>query len=79
MIMIKAMIMNRTYYETGIETPEILGSGSQVSNIMTTANEEDAFRAYYTGNRNYLYRITHHPGKPRVIEWWSEWEKCWRT
>ena len=78
MTMIKVMIMNRTYYETGIEIPEILGSGSQVSNIMTTANEEEAFRAYHIGDRNYLYRITHCPGKPRIIEWWSEWEKCWR-
>lgn len=65
-------------YETGIETPEILGSGSQFSSVVTTANKEDAFRAYHTGGRNYLYRITDCPGKPRVIEWWSEWEKCWR-
>lgn len=75
---IKVMIVNRTYYETGIETPEILGSGSQFSNVVTTANEEEAFRAYRTGGRNYLYRITHVPGKHHVIEWWSEWEKCWR-
>ena len=70
--------MSKTYYETGIETPEILGSGSQFSSVVTTTNEEDAFHAYRTGGRNYLYRITHCPDKPRVIEWWSEWEKCWR-
>lgn len=70
--------MDRVYYETGIEIPEILGSGSQFSSVVTTTNEEDAFRAYRTGGRNYLYRITHTTGEPRVIEWWSEWEKCWR-
>lgn len=70
--------MSRIYYETGIETPEILGSGSQFSSIVTTKNEEEAMRAYRTGGRNYLYRITHNPGEPRIVEWWNEWEKCWR-
>lgn len=75
----KEVMMSKTYYETGVESLEILGSGRQISNVVTTTNEEDAFRAYHTGGRNYLYRITHHPGSPRAIEWWSEWEKCWRT
>lgn len=70
--------MNDVYYETGIETPEILGSGSQFSNIVTTRSEEAAFKAYKEGNRNYLYKITHNPGAPRVVEWWSDWEQCWR-
>lgn len=68
----------KIYYETGIEEPEILGSGSQFSSVVTTTNEEDAFRAYRAGGRNYLYRITYTTGEPRVIEWWSELEKCWR-
>lgn len=68
----------KVYYETGVETPEIFGSGSQFSNIMRTASEEDAFRAYYTGGRNYLCKITFCPDKHRVIEWWNEREKCWR-
>lgn len=70
--------MDRVYYETGVETSEILGSGSQFSNIVITVDEAEAMRAYHNGNRNYLYRITHNPGQPRMIEWWSEWEKCWR-
>ena len=65
-------------YEAGIETPEILGSGSQFSNVLTTTNEQEAMKAYRTGGRNYLYRITRNPGGIHIIEWWSEWEKCWR-
>lgn len=69
---------SRIYYETGIEEPEILGSGSSFYNVVTTIDENEAFQAFHKGSRNYLYRITLNPGKPRVIEWWSEWEKCWR-
>lgn len=32
---------SRTYYETGIETPEILGSGSSFSSVITTTDEND--------------------------------------
>ena len=70
--------MSRIYYETSIETSEILGSGSQFSSVVTTTDKEGAVNAYRTGGRNYLHRITLNPGKPRIVEWWSEWEKCWR-
>ena len=53
-----AMTMtSRTYYETGIETPEILGSGSSFSSVITTSDENEAFQVYRSGNRNYLLRV----------------------
>ena len=71
--------MNRTYYETGIEEPEILGSGSSFYNVVTTSDESEAFQAFYKGNRNYLLKVTHIFGKPRKIECWDEEQKCWRV
>lgn len=44
------------YYETGVETPEIFGSGSQYSYIVRTADERMAFEAYKRCGRNYLTR-----------------------
>lgn len=67
------------YFETGIEEPEILGSGSRFTSVVTTTSEEEALRAYRTGGRNYLYRITYATGKPRVIERWNEDDKCWKS
>lgn len=62
--------MSKTYYETGIETPEILGSGSSFSSVITTLDENEAFQAYRSGGRNYL---------PRMIERWDKEQECWRT
>ena len=70
---------SRTYYETGIETPEILGSGSSFSNVITTTDENEAFQAYRSGNRNYLLRATYSIDRPRIIERWDEDLKCWRS
>lgn len=53
------MMTSRTYYETGIETPEILGSGSSFSSVITTIDENEAFQAYRSGGRNYLLRATY--------------------
>lgn len=72
-------MMSKIYYETGIEEPEILGSGSSFYNVVTTSDESEAFQAFYKGNRNYLLKVTHSVGKPREIEWWDEEQKCWRV
>ena len=71
--------MSKTYYETGIETPEILGSGSSFSSVITTSDESEAFQAYLSGNRNYLLRITYSIDSPRKVEWWDEEQECWKT
>lgn len=71
--------MSKTYYETGIETPEILGSGSSFSSIITTTDENEAFQAYRSGNRNYLLRITYGIDRPRKVEHWDEEQKRWKA
>lgn len=68
----------RMIYETGIETPEILASGSSFSNVITTSDADKAFKAYRSGGRNYLRRISFGVNKPRKTEWWDEEWKCWR-
>lgn len=69
----------RVTYETGIETPEILGSGSSYSNVATTSDESEAFELYRKVGRNYLLRRIRNDGAPRKTEWWCDWDKCWRT
>ena len=71
--------MSKTYYETGIETPEILGSGSSFSSVITTLDENEAFQAYRSGGRNYLLRATYSIDRPRMIERWDKEQECWRT
>jgi hypothetical protein len=73
----RVAMMNKAYYETGIEAPEIVGSGSSFSNVVVTTNEREAFQAYHDG-RNYLLRVTYNAGQ-RSIEWWDEEQKCWRV
>lgn len=70
---------SRTYYETGIETPEILGSGSSFSSVITTTDENEAFQAYRSGNRNYLLRATYNIDRTRKVEQWDEEQKCWKA
>mgnify|MGYP007094768392 FL=1 len=70
---------SKTYYETGIETPEILGSGSSFSSVITTLDENEAFQAYCSGGRNYLLRVTYSIDRPRMIERWDKEQECWRT
>lgn len=67
-----------TYYETGIETPEILGSGSTFSSVITTPDEDEAFQAYRSGCRNYLLRVIYSIDGPRKAERWDEEQGCWR-
>lgn len=71
--------MSKTYYETGIETPEILGSGSSFSSVITTLDENEAFQAYRSGGRNYLLRATYSIDRPRRVERWDEKQKCWKA
>lgn len=66
-------------YETGIETPEILGSGSSFSSVITTLDENEAFQAYRSGGRNYLLRVTYSIDRPRMIERWDKEQEYWRT
>ena len=62
-------------YETGIESPEILGSGSSFSSVATISNEEDAKEAYKKGGRNYLLRYKYDNAR-RIIKYWYgyNWE-----
>ena len=71
--------MRKTYYETGIETPEILGSGSSFSSVITISDENEAFQAYRSGNRNYLLRITYGIDRSRKVERWDEELKGWKA
>ena len=43
-------------YETGIEIPEILGSGSSFSNVFKTKDEKKALEESHQKGRNYLVR-----------------------
>ena len=52
----KDMIDYNWTYETGIEIPEILGSGSSFSNVFKTKDEEKAFEESHQKGRNYLVR-----------------------
>lgn len=70
---------SRTYYEAGIETPEILGSGSSFSSIITTTDENEAFQAYRSGNRNYLLRVIFDIDSSRKVERWDEEQGRWRA
>lgn len=51
------------FYETGIMEPEILGSGSNYSNIFRTKNEEEAIEQYHNEGRNYLVKEIWENGK----------------
>lgn len=44
------------YYETGVEIPEILGSGSQKTYVFGTSDRRAAMEAYKRCGRNYLTR-----------------------
>lgn len=68
-------------YETGTETPEILGSGSTYSDIYRTENEQDAINAFCSSTRNYLLRRTKDGKRLQVYNSAArEWkEECrWR-
>ena len=69
---------SRVFYETGIEEPEILGSGSRYSNVVCFQSEERAFEAFRQGGRNYLRRITYRNHPPyKTTAQWDDIEKIW--
>lgn len=78
-VVIPAQEIDLQIYETGIEMPEILGSGSSFSSVITTTDENEAFQAYRSGSRNYLLRATYSIDRPRIIERWDKEQECWRT
>lgn len=65
------------HFETGVERPEILGSGSQRSNVVSTTDEDEAMRLFKTGGRNYLIKITDTKTK-HIIEEWDDKSQKWR-
>ena len=60
------------HYETGRETLEILGSGSQYSNLFYTSSEVEAIAAFMDPNgpyRNYLMRRRYVQGHEETQYW----------
>ncbi len=49
-------------YTVSLETPEIFGSGSTYSRVVTTMNEDDAF-ALFADGRNRIDRMARVDGK----------------
>lgn len=68
--------MEHIIYEIGIEKPEVLGSGSQVSHVERLLDKDAAFGAYRHGRYTYLKRITSHDGT-RLTEWWDDEKSTW--
>lgn len=68
--------MEHIIYEIGIEKPEVLGSGSQISHVERFADKDAAFGAYRHGRYTYLKRITSHDGT-RLTEWWDDEKSTW--
>lgn len=68
--------MKHVIYEIGIEKPEVLGSGSQVSHVERFLDKDAAFGAYRHGRYNYLKRITSHDGT-RLTEYWNDEKSAW--
>ena len=64
------------YYETGIEEPEVMGSGSHHWNMVTTQDEDEAKHLFKIGGRNYLWKVTTIRGK-RVMEEWEPKTEKW--
>jgi CYTH domain-containing protein len=64
-------------YETGKEEPEILGSGSSYSCVVTTSNEDSAFRFFKENCRNYLIRKKVINGKTIFQQWYDNYSKSW--
>ena len=56
-------------FETGVETPNILDSGSSYEKVYQTSCEIDAFRAYGEHGRNYLKKIVFYEGYRKTFAW----------
>lgn len=69
--------MTNIFYETGVEVPEILGSGSSYYLVFTTPSEALARTEYKKCGRNYLLRYEKQPDGMRT-SWWDDDLNCWR-
>lgn len=69
--------MTNIFYETGVEVPEILGSGSSYYSVLTTPSEALARAEYKKCGRNYLLRYDKQPDGMRT-SWWDDDLNCWR-
>lgn len=64
------------HYTTGVETPNILESGSTLSSVCNTYDEKVAFEKFRNGRNNFLYRTVKKNG--RVFrEYYNEITKEW--
>lgn len=57
------------YYETGVETPNILESGSAYEKVEKTADEATAFKLYAERGRNYLRKVMVYSGHRKTYTW----------
>lgn len=64
-------------YETGKNETEILGSGSVYYNVITTQDEQKAFKDAFDGHRNYLIRYKKKDGKKIANQWYDSYSKSW--
>ena len=64
-------------YETGREEFEILGSGSQYYDIITTKNKEEALKYFYSNERTYLIRYKYDENKNKITEWYETISREW--
>lgn len=63
-------------YETGKEETNILGSGSNRYNIVTTKCEDEAFKLFKDSSRNYLHRYKRENGKI-ITQWYNYYLNQW--
>lgn len=66
------------YYETGCETPEILGSGSSYTSVVTTRDEAHAIKCFNEVGRNYLKRYCY-KNKERITQYYNPLTSAWEN
>lgn len=64
-------------YETGIEIPEILGSGSNFSSVVTTTDMNKAFAEFKEKGRNYLIRYKKEKGRKVNMQEYCAGNNSW--
>lgn len=65
------------YYRVCEDTPEILGSGSSTSRVVTCYTEADAFAALADG-RNDCRRYVIRPDGKQESHWWDPYDQHWK-
>ncbi len=63
-------------YETGVQEPSILGSGSSYHFVARTRNEQEAIKLAHQCGRNYLERKKRVDGKT-VYQWYNQYSREW--